>query len=112
MLGVAGFAVILIPALTALAEVAASRGAADDAAMVVVRAWTSADTSQRQALAQQVASRLEQESGRRLRVDVSCTRACTDPASAVVVSVSVATGLRFPAQVRSLRRGQGDVYAP
>lgn len=109
---VVGFAVILLPAASAVAEVAAARAVADDAAAAVARAWSESESADRTVAAASVADWLQARSRRRLRVDVRCDPSCADFAATVVVTASVATGLRFPSVVYSVNRQQGDVYAP
>ena len=112
VLGVSGFAVILLPAVSALSEVAASRALADDAAMAIARAWSSSDTIDRKSAADQVAGLLEGRSARRLRALVTCDGDCALPSTTGHVLVSVATGLRYPATVFAARQVEGDRYAP
>lgn len=112
VLGVTGFAVILVPAVSALAQVASARAAADDAALSVARAWSIPDSALRWQTATGAAAWLERRSVRRLRILVRCDVDCANPAATAVITASVATGLRYPAVVSSVRRMQGDRYAP
>ena len=80
--------------------------------MSVARAWSSAEAGLRLETAKLAADWLESRSTRRLRIDVRCDVDCADPEATVVVTSSVATGLRYPSVVFSVRRQQGDRYAP